>query len=313
MYLRKLEQKDASLMLSWMHDSDVTEFLSAKFSEMTVHDAERFISKSKDDSENVHMAVVSDEDEYMGTVSLKHIDMTDMSAEFAISMRREAHGHGYAWFGMTEILEYGFEQLGLECVYWCVSNANKRAVRFYEKHGFHGVVDITEKMLRNYQENASELRWFAVLKGDDYKNSNLNKGVVAGCKVIDIKTIPTLSAGELSVFEGESDIGFQIKRIYYISKVPEGARRGYHAHKKLRQLLFCPYGKIQLILDNGNCREEITLDDPSIGVMIEQPVWREMLWMKKNSVLCVAASEKYDSEDYIRDYKVFKKYIDECK
>lgn len=313
MYLRKLELKDAPLMLSWMHDPNVTEFLATNFSEMNIQDAEQFISKSKDDSNNVHMAVVSDKDEYMGTVSLKHIDRNDMSAEFAISMRREAHGHAYAWFGMTEILAYGFEQLGLECVYWCVSNVNKRAVRFYEKHGFHGVVDITEKMLRNYQENASDLRWYAVLKGDDYKNFNLNKGVVAGCKVIDIKTIPTLNAGELSVFEGENDVAFQIKRIYYISKVPEGARRGYHAHKKLRQLLFCPYGKIQLILDNGNCREEITLDDPSIGVTIEQPVWREMIWMQKNSVLCVVASEKYDPEDYIRDYKIFKKYIEECK
>lgn len=313
MYLRKLELKDAPLMLSWMHDLNVTEFLATNFSEMTIRDAERFISKSKDESDSVHMAVVSDEDEYMGTVSLKHIDSTDMSAEFAISMRREAHGHGYAWFGMTEILEYGFEQLGLECVYWCVSNENKRAVRFYEKHGFHEIVDIAEKMLLDYQDNTSNLKWFAVLKGDDYRNSNLSKGVVAGCKVINISTIPTLNAGELSFVEGENDVDFQIKRIYYISKVPEGARRGYHAHRKLKQLLFCPYGKIQLILDNGNRREEITLDDPSVGVMIERPIWREMLWMQKNSVLCVAASEKYDPEDYIRDYKAFKIYIDECK
>ena len=67
------------------------------------------------------------------------------------------------------------------------------------------------------------------------------------CKVAHIKTIPTVDAGELSFFEANNDIPFDIKRIYYISKVPEGVRRGFHAHKELKQLLFCPYGRIQLI------------------------------------------------------------------
>ena len=92
---------------------------------------------------------------------------------------------------------------------------------------------------------------------------------------------------------------------YYISKVPEGIRRGFHAHKKLKQLLFCPYGKIQLILDNGKEREEITLSDPSVGVVIDRLIWREMLWLQKDSVLCVAASDFYEVEDYIRDYDEF--------
>ena len=80
-------------------------------------------------------------------------------------------------------------------------------------------------------------------------------------------------------------------------------------HKELKQLLFCPYGEIRLILDNGSVREEITLNDPSIGVVIDKPIWREMLWLKKDSVLCVAASEYYDEDDYIRDYGEFRDYI----
>ena len=100
-----------------------------------------------------------------------------------------------------------------------------------------------------------------------------------------------------------------IRDRYYISKVPEGTRRGFHAHKKLKQLLFCPYGRIQLILESKHGREEIELSDPSVGVVIEEPTWREMLWLQKDSVLCVAASEFYDVEDYIRDYQEFKEYI----
>lgn len=97
--------------------------------------------------------------------------------------------------------------------------------------------------------------------------------------------------------------------MYYISKVPEVIRRGFHAHKKLKRLLFCPYGRIHLILENKHGREEIELSDPSIGVMIEEPTWREMLWLQKESVLCVAASDYYEVEDYIRDYDEFRGMI----
>ena len=86
-------------------------------------------------------------------------------------------------------------------------------------------------------------------------------------------------------------------------------RRGFHAHKELKQLLFCPYGRIQLILENELGREEIELSDPSVGVVIEKPTWREMLWLQSNSVLCVAASDYYTTEDYIRDYDEFVRFI----
>ena len=132
---------------------------------------------------------------------------------------------------------------------------------------------------------------------------------VAGNRIIRIRTVPTEDAGQLSFFEGGHDINFEIRRVYYISKVPEGVRRGFHAHKELKQLLFCPYGEIQLILDDGTVREEITLNDPSVGVVIEKPTWREMLWLKTDSVLCVAASDYYKVEDYIRDYDAFLDYV----
>ena len=304
MILRELNVKDAPLMLEWMHDKDVVKNMSSNFESKTLDDAIEFINNSKKDKNNLHLAIVNDEDEYMGTVSLKKIDYTRMTAEFAITVRKCAMHKGYSWFGMKSIIEKAFDELNLESVYWCVSKDNKRAVRFYDKHHFHEALDISQDILENYK-NAPNLKWYSVLKGD-----NLNKvDEVAGCKIINIKTISTLDSGELSFFQEGTDLDFQIKRIYYISKVPEGTRRGFHAHKKLKQVLFCPYGSIQLTLENNNKREEIELSDPSIGVYIEGVIWREMLWLKKDSVLCVAASEIYDENDYIRDYNEFKKYV----
>ena len=84
MYLRKLELKDAPLMLAWMHDKGVTEKLRTDFSTKTLQDAEEFIRHSWVDKDNVNLAIASDEDDYMGTVSLKHIE--DGNAEFAKSL-----------------------------------------------------------------------------------------------------------------------------------------------------------------------------------------------------------------------------------
>lgn len=302
MHLRRLELKDAPLMLEWMHDTSVVGLLRTNFASKTIEDCEQFIKNSLDNSKDLHLAIASDEDEYMGTVSLR--DIENGSAEFAITVRTKAMSRGYSWFGMEAILKKAFEELNLDCVYWCVSRKNTRAVRFYDKHNFHEALDIPAEVLKRY-EGIEDLKWYSVLRDDDINE----KDSVAGCKVVHIKTIPTVGAGELSFFEGGHDIPFDIKRIYYISKVPEGTRRGFHAHKELKQLLFCPYGRIQLVLENANGREEIELYDPSIGVVIEEPTWREMLWLQKDSVLCVAASDYYKPEDYIRDYDEFKELI----
>lgn len=304
MYLRKLEIKDAPLMLSWMRDESVVGNLYTDFASKTLKDCENFICSAQEFSCDAHFAIASEEDEYMGTVSLKHIDHETASAEFAITVRKEAMGRGYSWYGMETIIEKAFNEFNLSCVYWCVSQKNHRAVRFYDKHNFHEAVDISENIRARY-EGIDDLKWYSILKGDvlDDRDS------VAGCKVIRIKTIPTVNSGELSFFEGTHDISFEIKRIYYISKVPEGTRRGFHAHKELKQILFCPFGRIQLILENEIGREEIELSDPSIGVVIDRVTWREMLWLQKDSVLCVAASEFYEADDYIRDYDEFKKII----
>lgn len=126
--------------------------------------------------------------------------------------------------------------------------------------------------------------------------------------LIDIKTVPTDDLGSLSFFEATKDVPFEVKRIYYIYNAPEGTQRGGHAHRNLHQILFCPYGKIEMILDDAQSRESVMLDDPSKGLVIGPGLWREMIWHTDNAVLCVAASEFYDANDYIRSYSDFLAY-----
>lgn len=127
-------------------------------------------------------------------------------------------------------------------------------------------------------------------------------------RMVEIRSIHSQGLGSLSFFESGRDMSFEIKRIYYITGVPANFKRGYHAHKTLKQLLFCPYGSIEIILDDGERKESIILNDSSKGLIIEEPLWREMTWIVKESVLCVAASDYYDQNDYIRDYNSFRVY-----
>ena len=306
MKLRKLKLSDAPLMLEWMHDPDVVKDLRANFASKTIEDCQSFIIESQKDKDNVHYAIVSNKDEYMGTVSLKDIDRKTKSAEFGIVVRKAAMGAGYSWYGMSHIFKIAFEKLGLDFVYWCVSEKNERACRFYDKHHFPLLKDVPDFALKRYQ-GIPDMRWYVYSKNnhDDIEN----KEEVLGCKIIRIKTISTLGSGQLSFFESNRECPFDIKRIYYITKVPEGIRRGFHAHKDLKQLVFCPYGEICFVLDDGKHKEEILLNDPSIAILIEKPIWREMVWIKEESVLCVCASEYYDEGDYIRNYEEFKRFI----
>ena len=129
---------------------------------------------------------------------------------------------------------------------------------------------------------------------------------------IDIKTRSSLSEGSLSFFE-TSDTNFSMKRFYYIYDAPANTKRGGHAHRKLKQLLFCPYGKIRIELDDGYERKVEILDNPGEALLLQPGIWRDMYWIKENSVLCVAASEEYDEKDYIRNYKEFLQWKQEME
>lgn len=161
MQLRKLRSADASLMMEWMHDADVVAHLGTNFAEKTLDDCSRFIALSQEDPQNLHLAVVDDSDEYMGTVSLKHMDFDAGTAEFAITVRASAMGRGFSRYGMQEILRIGTEELGLDAIYWCVSTDNRRAVRFYDKCGYARTENVPHSILENYTpEQKKKFLWY---------------------------------------------------------------------------------------------------------------------------------------------------------
>ncbi len=159
--LRKLEKKDVTGMLEWMHDEAVNQWFRFDFSQMNEEKALDFIEKSFDE-ENQNFAIVNENDEYMGTISLKNISKVDNSAEYAVVTRSCIHGTNLAYQATMELLKYAFETLQLERVYLNVLEINGRANRFYEKCGF-----VYEGMSRNHLYLKGEyrsLKWYSMLK-----------------------------------------------------------------------------------------------------------------------------------------------------
>ena len=111
--------------------------------------------------------------------------------------------------------------------------------------------------------------------------------------------------GSLIAIENNHNVPFDIKRVYYIFDTKDGVRRGFHAHKKLKQLCICVKGSCTFLLDDGIKKENISLNHPNHGLLLEGLVWREMYDFSEDCVLMVLADEYYDESDYVRDYDEF--------
>ncbi|MBQ4680461.1 sugar 3,4-ketoisomerase [Aeromonas dhakensis] len=125
-----------------------------------------------------------------------------------------------------------------------------------------------------------------------------------------VKLIPLQTHGDergsLVALEEGRNIPFEIKRVYYMFKTNQGVRRGFHAHRTLKQVAIAVRGSCRFLLDDGHERVEILLDNPAQGLLIESFMWREMYDFSDDCVLMVLADQLYDENDYVRDYQVFR-------
>ncbi len=111
--------------------------------------------------------------------------------------------------------------------------------------------------------------------------------------------------GILSVAELGRALPFAVRRGYWIHGTLPGVSRGFHAHKKLRQLCVCVAGCVRVKLFDGQREEDVTLNSSAQGLLIGAGLWREMHDFSPDCVLMVLADAEYDEADYIRDRQDF--------
>lgn len=123
---------------------------------------------------------------------------------------------------------------------------------------------------------------------------------------IEIIEIPKIEdiRGNIAVIENEV-IPFEIKRVYYLFDVPSSAKRGGHSHINQLELLLPLSGSFDVVLNDGNETQTITLNKPDKGLLIKSNIWRELENFSSGAVCLVIASGVFDEEDYIRDFEKF--------
>lgn len=113
--------------------------------------------------------------------------------------------------------------------------------------------------------------------------------------------------GSLTVVQPGTEIDFEIRRAYYIHNVPDGAERGAHGHRRLRQLIVAVHGSFQVVVDDGFNQDKFVLDHPSRGLYVGPMVWRDMINFAPGTVGLWLVSEPYDETEYYRDYDEFRR------
>ncbi|OGB34787.1 MAG: hypothetical protein A3F78_09775 [Burkholderiales bacterium RIFCSPLOWO2_12_FULL_61_40] len=131
---------------------------------------------------------------------------------------------------------------------------------------------------------------------------------IQDCKIIELDKHAD-PRGNLSVIEGNNDVPFDIKRVYYLYDVPGGSSRAGHGHKELQQFVIAMSGSFDVIVDDGIERRKFQLNRSYYGLYIPKMMWREVENFSSGGVCLVIASTLYDPADYYHDYDEFKSVV----
>jgi len=127
---------------------------------------------------------------------------------------------------------------------------------------------------------------------------------VYDCSIIELPRINN-RAGNITPITNNINIPFDIKRVFYIYDIPGGEDRGAHAHKECHQFLIAASGSFEIEMDDGVNKRTVTLNRPYFGLHIPPGIWSAEKGFSSGSVCLVLASQKYNENDYIRDYNDF--------
>lgn len=129
------------------------------------------------------------------------------------------------------------------------------------------------------------------------------------CKIIQFADLGD-ERGKLVVIEGNQDIPFEIKRVFYIYGSDGTVVRGNHANRQSEFILINVAGESKVRITDGDEELIVALDKPMMGVYIPRMIWKDMYGFSPDSVLLCLTSTHYDGNEYIRD---FSEYVKEMK
>ncbi len=136
----------------------------------------------------------------------------------------------------------------------------------------------------------------------------MNRVSVYDCSVIELPKIE-FPTGNLTPVEGNVNVPFDVKRVFYLYDIPGGEARGAHAHKQCHQFLIAASGAFEVVLDDGINKRTVMLNRPYMGLHVLPGIWAAEQGFSSGCVCLVLTSDEYKEEDYIRDYDEFLEFV----
>lgn len=147
--------------------------------------------------------------------------------------------------------------------------------------------------------------WAGVLAGTSPQAApGVSASAVRGVQLHHLREVQDMR-GFLCAAEFDSNLPFVPRRCFWVYAVPNQQIRGEHAHRRCAQFLVAVTGRLRVVADDGERREEFWLDRPNLGLYLPPMTWGIQYGYSEDAVLMVLASDPYEPQDYIRDYAEF--------
>ncbi len=140
-----------------------------------------------------------------------------------------------------------------------------------------------------------------VARAEEFPRSAAAADRSAVARFDDVTSVPLVPNVEVRgrLLELDFDaLPFTVRRVFMITDVPPGTKRGGHRHRSDAQVLVCISGRIDVELRQGAARTAVTLTRETGGLYIPAGIWAVQRYVEDGSALVVFASDPFDPANY---------------
>lgn len=135
-YMRLMEEIDIPLKVKWVNDEEIREMLISDY--LSIAGTKQwFYNNALTNSRKEFMICLIETQVPIGFSSLKNIDLVNSKAEMSMLLgEKEYWGKGYAKSARKLLIDFAFNEIGLNKIYTYNWIENKRIIGLNQKLGF---------------------------------------------------------------------------------------------------------------------------------------------------------------------------------
>ncbi len=134
--LRAVEQEDLPVLRDLMNDPDIESKVVGWSFPLSSQEHHGWFSTLRNDDKTLRCVIVTNEKVTIGTCVLSNIDWKNGHGRLHIKILKQYQGHGYGKAAIAAIVNHGFKELGLKCIWATALEDNAASITMFEKCGF---------------------------------------------------------------------------------------------------------------------------------------------------------------------------------